>query len=154
MCVLCVCTPAHRCAHALGGHSILMYDFKQNDTILYWESVSIELRVRFLRTSFAAVGNSFPKVSGDAQTKKEKGAERNWERKQVPQSQVSPQKQRSLTNFQGQVHGQALESEMKRMNTQDLGKIRSTHGESFIANPSSVDQERKDISLTFLNLTF
>lgn len=131
-----------------------MYDFKQNDTILYWESVSIELRVRFLRTSFAAVGNSFPKVSGDAQTKKEKGAERNWERKQVPQSQVSPQKQRSLTNFQGQVHGQALESEMKRMNTQDLGKIRSTHGESFIANPSSVDQERKDISLTFLNLTF
>lgn len=86
--------------------------------------MSIDLRVRYLRTSFAAVGNSFPEVSDDAQTKEEKGAERNWERKQVPQSQASPQKQRSLTNFQGQVHGQALQSEMKRMNTQDLGKIR------------------------------
>ena len=58
---------------------------KENDITLYWEPVRTELRIKFLRTRFA-IGNSFPKISGDAQTKKEKGAERNWMRKQVPQS--------------------------------------------------------------------
>lgn len=48
--------------------------FKQNDMTLPWKLVRTKLSVKFPRTKFG-VGNFFPKISGDVQTKKAKGAE-------------------------------------------------------------------------------
>lgn len=73
MCYVCLYVCVCVCVH-WGRHSVLNMTFKQNDMILPWELVRTKLRVKFPRTKFG-VGKFFLKISGDAQTKKAKGAE-------------------------------------------------------------------------------